>query len=222
MRLQSPDCTDHHFTPPTYHRRLMANLINAERATVGYGTRTLLDGVSLGVDEGDAVGVVGRNGDGKTTLLQVLTGARPPDSGRVTHTSGLSVGHLRQGDELIGATVRDVIVKGRADHVWAAEPETREVVSHLLSGIDLDSPVGVLSGGERRRVALAEVLLAGHDVLVLDEPTNHLDVEVIGWLARYLTGRRAKALVVVSHDRWFLDAVCTRTWEVHGGAVDAY
>ncbi|MFG1934205.1 ABC-F family ATP-binding cassette domain-containing protein [Mycobacterium sp. NPDC048908] len=200
----------------------MANLINAERATVGYGTRTLLDGVSLGVDEGDAVGVVGRNGDGKTTLLQVLTGARPPDSGRVTHTSGLSVGYLRQGDELIGATVRDVIVKGRADHVWAAEPETREVVSHLLAGIDLDSPVGVLSGGERRRVALAEVLLAGHDVLVLDEPTNHLDVEVIGWLARYLTGRRAKALVVVSHDRWFLDAVCTRTWEVHDGAVDAY
>ncbi|MBE1546002.1 ATPase subunit of ABC transporter with duplicated ATPase domains [Mycobacterium sp. OAS707] len=200
----------------------MANLINVERATVGYGTRTLLDAVSLGVEEGDAIGVVGRNGDGKTTLLQVLTETRPPDSGRVTHTSGLSVGYLRQGDELLGATVREVIVGGRADHVWAAEPETREVVSHLLSGVDLDAEVVRLSGGERRRVALAEVLLAGHDVLVLDEPTNHLDVEVIGWLAGYLRGRRTKALVVVSHDRWFLDEVCTRTWEVHGGAVDAY
>jgi ABC transport system ATP-binding/permease protein len=200
----------------------MTNLINVERATVGYGTRTLLDAVSLGVDEGDAIGVVGRNGDGKTTLLGVLTGAREPDSGRVTHTSGLSVGYLRQGDELNGATVRDVIVGGRPDHVWAAEPDTREVVGHLLSSVDLDTAVGGLSGGERRRVALAQVLLARHDVLVLDEPTNHLDVEVIGWLAEHLTARPAKALVVVSHDRWFLDAVCTRTWEVHGGTVDAY
>jgi ABC transport system ATP-binding/permease protein len=200
----------------------MTNLINVERATVGYGTRTLLDAVSLGVDEGDAIGVVGRNGDGKTTLLGVLTGAREPDSGRVTHTSGLSVGYLRQGDELNGATVRDVIVGGRPDHVWAAEPDTREVVGHLLSSVDLDTAVGGLSGGERRRVALAQVLLAGHDVLVLDEPTNHLDVEVIGWLAEHLTARPAKALIVVSHDRWFLDAVCTRTWEVHGGTVDAY
>jgi ATPase subunit of ABC transporter with duplicated ATPase domains len=200
----------------------MANLVNVERASVGYGTRTLLNAVSLGIDEGDAVGVVGRNGDGKTTLLQVLTGTRSPDSGRVTHTSGLSVGYLRQSDEFGGATVRDVIVGGRADHVWAAEPGTRDVVSHLLSGVDLDSEVGRLSGGERRRVALATELIAGHDVLVLDEPTNHLDVEVIGWLAQHLNARRAKALVVVSHDRWFLDAVCTSTWEVHDGVVDAY
>jgi ATP-binding cassette subfamily F protein uup len=201
----------------------MANLINVERATVGYGTRTLLDAISLGVDDGDAIGVVGRNGDGKTTLLQVLTETRRPDSGRVTHTSGLSVGYLRQADAFPdGATVREVIVGGRPDHIWAAEPDTRAVVSHLLSDVDLDADVGRLSGGERRRVALAEVLLAGHDVLVLDEPTNHLDVEVIGWLAEHLTARRAKALVVVSHDRWFLDAVCTRTWEVHGGEVDAY
>jgi ATPase subunit of ABC transporter with duplicated ATPase domains len=132
------------------------------------------------------------------------------------------VGYLRQGDELLGATVREVIVGGRADHVWAAEPGTREVVSHLLSGIDLAADVGRLSGGERRRVALAEILLGRHDVLLLDEPTNHLDVEVIGWLAAHLTTRPAKALVVVSHDRWFLDAVCTRTWEVHDGAVDGY
>ncbi|WP_041303824.1 ABC-F family ATP-binding cassette domain-containing protein [Mycolicibacterium rhodesiae] len=200
----------------------MANLVNVERASVGYGTRTLLNAVSLGLDEGDAVGVVGRNGDGKTTLLQVLTGTRSPDSGRVTHTSGLSVGYLRQSDEFGGATVRDVIVGGRPDHVWAAEPGTRDVVSHLLSGVDLDSEVGRLSGGERRRVALATELIAGHDVLVLDEPTNHLDVEVIGWLAQHLNARRAKALVVVSHDRWFLDAVCTSTWEVHDGVVDAY
>ncbi|WP_029115682.1 ABC-F family ATP-binding cassette domain-containing protein [Mycobacterium sp. URHB0044] len=201
----------------------MANLINVERASVGYGTRILLDAVSLGVDEGDAIGVVGRNGDGKTTLLQVLTETRPPDSGRVTHTSGLSVGYVRQADDFAAdATVRDVIVGGRADHIWAAEAETRSVVEHLLADVDLDSAVGNLSGGERRRVALAAVLLAGHDVLVLDEPTNHLDVEIIGWLARHLAARTSGALVVVSHDRWFLDEVCTRTWEVHDGQVDAY
>jgi ATPase subunit of ABC transporter with duplicated ATPase domains len=205
----------------------MANLINLERVTVGYGVRTLLDGVSLGVDDGDAVGVVGRNGDGKTTLLRVLTGAREPDCGRVTHTSGLSVGYLRQSDDFVaGSSVRAVIwgegSTADTDHVWAAEPATRSMVEHLLAGIDLGGDVAGLSGGERRRVALAEVLLAGHDVLVLDEPTNHLDVEVIGWLANHLTARPARALVVVSHDRWFLDAVCTSTWEVHDGAVDAY
>lgn len=201
----------------------MANLINLEKVTVGYGTRTLLDAVSLGVEEGDVIGVVGRNGDGKTTLLKVLTGVQEPDSGRATHTSGLSVGYLRQADDFeIGSTVRDVIVGGRPDHIWAADSDTRTVVEHLLSGVSLDAGVAALSGGERRRVALAEVLLAGHDVLVLDEPTNHLDVEVIGWLAAQLTTRPARALVVVSHDRWFLDAVCTGMWEVHDGVVDAY
>ncbi|ORA55459.1 glycerophosphodiester phosphodiesterase [Mycolicibacterium chubuense] len=201
----------------------MANLINLEKATVGYGTRTLLDGVSLGVADGDAIGVVGRNGDGKTTLLKVLTGTQAPDSGRATHTSGLSVGYLRQSDDFTPSeTVRDVIVGGRPDHIWAAEPDTRAVVEHLLAGVHLDAGAAALSGGERRRVALAEVLLGGHDVLVLDEPTNHLDVEVIGWLAGHLSARPARALVVVSHDRWFLDAVCTSTWEVHDGVVDAY
>jgi ABC transport system ATP-binding/permease protein len=201
----------------------MANLINVERATVGYGTRTLLNAVSLGVDEGDAIGVVGRNGDGKSTLLQVLTETREPDSGRVTQTSGLSVGYLRQTDDFSpGSDVREIIVGGRPDHIWAAEPETRTVVEHLLAEVDLDSAAADLSGGERRRVALAAVLLAGHDVLVLDEPTNHLDVEVIGWLAGHLSGLRSKALVVVSHDRWFLDAVTTKTWEVHDGTIDAY
>ncbi|HEX7826424.1 MAG TPA: ATP-binding cassette domain-containing protein, partial [Mycobacterium sp.] len=201
----------------------MANLINVERASVGYGTRTLLNGVSLGIDDGEVIGVVGRNGDGKTTLLQVLTATRPPDTGRVTHTSGLSVGYLHQADDFAAdATIRDVIVGGRADHIWAADADTRSVVEHLLGDIGLDSEVADLSGGERRRVALAALLLAGHDVLILDEPTNHLDVEVIGWLAGHLSQLRSKALVVVSHDRWFLDAVCTRMWEVHDGEVDAY
>ena len=201
----------------------MANVINVERASVGYGTRTLLDAVSLGVDEGDAIGVVGRNGDGKSTLLQVLTGTRAPDSGRVTHTSGASVGYLRQSDDFAAnSTVREVIVGGRPDHIWAAESATRSVVEHLLAEVALDTDVADLSGGERRRVALAAVLIAGHDVLVLDEPTNHLDVEVIGWLAEHLSDRRSQALVVVSHDRWFLDAVTTKTWEVHNGAVDSY
>ncbi len=201
----------------------MPNLINAERVTVSYGTRTLLDSVSLGVDEGDAIGVVGRNGDGKTTLLKVLAGVQSPDDGRVTHTAGLSVGYLRQTDDFAAEdTVRELIVGGRPDHVWAREPDTRAVVEHLLAGVDLDASIGTLSGGQRRRAALVAVLLAGHDVLMLDEPTNHLDVEAIGWLAGHLAARRAQALVVVSHDRWFLDEVCTRTWEVHDGAVDGY
>ena len=140
----------------------MANLINLERATVGYGTRTLLDGVSLGIDEGDAIGVVGRNGDGKTTLLKILTATRPPDSGRVTHVSGLSVGYLHQSDDFHPeATVRDVIVDGRADHIWAADAETRSVVENLLTEVAMDREVNNLSGGERRRVALAAILLAG-------------------------------------------------------------
>ena len=201
----------------------MANLINAERISVSYGTRTLLDAVSLGVDDGDAIGVVGRNGDGKTTLLTTLAGVRPPDQGRVTHTAGLSIGYLGQTDDFgSDDTVRRLIVGGRPDHVWAGDPNTRAVVQHLLAGVSLDASVGTLSGGERRRVALVAVLLAGHNVLVLDEPTNHLDVEAITWLAGYLSARREQALVVVSHDRWFLDAVCTRTWEVHDGVVDGY
>lgn len=206
----------------------MTNLINVERATVGYGTRTLLDAVSLGVDEGDAIGVVGRNGDGKTTLLGVLTGAREPDSGRITHTSGLSVGYLRQGDELSGATVRDVIVGGRPDHVWAAEPDTREVVEHLLSAVDLDTAVGGLSGGERRRVALAQVLLAGHDVLVLDEPTNHLDVDAREALVHALN-EFAGAVVLISHDRHLIETCADRLWiagertiKPYDGDLDSY
>ena len=203
----------------------MSNLVNAERITMSYGTRTLLDGVSLGLGRGDAVGVVGRNGAGKTTLLRILAGKLPPDTGRVTHTGRLSIGFLRQADVLrIDASVRDLIVGGESDHVWAASLETRSIVEHLLADVDLDARVSDLSGGERRRVALVELLLADHDLLILDEPTNHLDVEAVDWLAKCLNDLQAAdiTLLIVSHDRWFLDAVCTRIWEVHDGAVHTY
>jgi ATP-binding cassette subfamily F protein uup len=203
----------------------MSNLINAERISIGYGTRTLLDRVNLGLGRGEVVGVVGRNGAGKTTLLRLLAGVLTPDRGRVTHTSELSIGLLHQVDEIRpDVTVRERIVGGAPDHVWAASAGTRAIVGHLLADVDLDTRIGVLSGGERRRVALVELLLADHDLLVLDEPTNHLDVEAIDWLAGNLRDRQAAgiAMMIVSHDRWFLDVVCTRMWEVHDGRVDAY
>jgi ATPase subunit of ABC transporter with duplicated ATPase domains len=203
----------------------MANLINASHITKTYGTRTLLDDLSIGLGEGDVIGVVGRNGDGKTTLLQILTGVVEPDAGRVTHTGAVSVGYLHQADDFSAdSTVRDVIVHGEPDHVWAADATTRSIVEHLLAEVDLDAPVGSLSGGERRRTALVALMLGGHDLLVLDEPTNHLDVEAVSWLAEHLRAlqSRGEAMLVVSHDRWFLDEICTRIWEVHDGVVDAY
>ena len=203
----------------------MSNLVNAERVTIGYGTRTLLDGISLGLSRGEAVGVVGRNGAGKTTLLRVLAGMVSPDEGRVTHSSQVSIGFLPQSDDIpVDASVRDLIVGGAPDHAWAANGRTRATVEHLLAEVDLDTQVARLSGGERRRVALVSLLLADHDLLLLDEPTNHLDVEGVDWLARQLNDRQAAkvAMVIVSHDRWFLDAICTRIWEVHDGSVQAY
>jgi ATPase subunit of ABC transporter with duplicated ATPase domains len=203
----------------------MSNLVNAERVTMSYGTRTLLDCISLGLGRGEAVGVVGRNGAGKTTLLRVLAGMLAPDKGRVTHTGHLSIGFLHQADDIAAEdSVRDLIVAGAPDHVWARDPQTRAAVEHLLADVDLDAQVASLSGGERRRVALVRLLLADHDLLVLDEPTNHLDVEAVAWLAERLNDLQAAdvALVIVSHDRWFLDAVCTRIWEVHDGRVQAY
>jgi len=203
----------------------MSNLVNAERVSMSYGTRTLLDSISVGLGRGEVVGVVGRNGSGKTTLLRIVTGRLTPDSGRVTHTGQLSIGFLHQVDDIMPNTSgRDLIVGGAPDHVWAANARTRAVVEHLLAGVDLDAGIDSLSGGERRRVALVQLLLADHDLLVLDEPTNHLDVEAIDWLARHLNGLQTSdvAMVIVSHDRWFLDAVCTRMWEVHDGRIDAY
>jgi len=200
----------------------MSNAVNLERVSKAYGVRPLLSDVSLGVSVGERIGVVGRNGDGKTTLLQVLTGQEPPDSGRVSMTRGLAIGYLHQGDTLDDThSVRDAVLAGKPDHAWAAEPRTREIVTELLAGVELDRAVVGLSGGERRRCALAELLLHEHDLVVLDEPTNHLDVEAVAWLAEHLASL-SSALVVVTHDRWFLDAVCQRTWEVHDGVVDSY
>ncbi|OYO21617.1 glycerophosphodiester phosphodiesterase [Enemella dayhoffiae] len=202
-----------------------ANFVNAEKISKVYGTRTILDEVSVGLGRGDVIGVVGRNGDGKSTLLGILTGRVEPDSGRVTRTGSVSIGSLDQVDAYAPTTtVREVIVGGQPDHVWAADSYSRAVVEHLLAEIDLDAELGRLSGGERRRTALVAVMLGEHDLLVLDEPTNHLDVEAVAWLAEHLNTlqQRAVAMLVVSHDRWFLDAICTRIWEVHDGVVDAY
>jgi ATP-binding cassette subfamily F protein uup len=200
----------------------VANLLNLEHVSKSYGLRPLLDDVSLGINIGDRVGIVGRNGDGKTTLLQVMTGLEEPDQGRVSQQRGLLLGFLHQRDRLHDThTVREAVLAGRSDHEWAADARTREVVEVLLAGVGLDRIVDGLSGGERRRCALAHLLLGDHDLIVLDEPTNHLDVEAVAWLADHLA-RRSCALVVVTHDRWFLDAVCQFTWEVHDGAVDVY
>ncbi len=198
------------------------NLLNLERVSKSYGVRPLLTEVSLGIGEGERIGIVGRNGDGKTTLLEVMTGLEPPDTGRVSRARSLRIGYLHQGDALDDShTVREAVLGGLADHEWAADSVTRSVVEELLAGITLDRSVHSLSGGERRRCSLVAILLGDHDLIVLDEPTNHLDVEAIAWLAAHLAAR-ASALVVVTHDRWFLDAVCQWTWEVHDGVVDAY
>ena len=213
----------------------MAHLLNAESATVVLAARTVLDRVSLGLDDGDRVGVVGRNGDGKSTLLRTLTRRQDLDSGRVTHTRDLRVGYLEQADLTSSGTVLETVLGpdrlAGGTHAWAGDAAVRGVLSGLLSDIEsavpggYDAPVSALSGGQRRRVALATVLLGEHDLLVLDEPTNHLDVEGVAWLAEHLRTRWPAgrgALLVVTHDRWFLDAVCTTTWEVHDGTVDAY
>jgi ATPase subunit of ABC transporter with duplicated ATPase domains len=205
-------------------------LVGMERVRLALGTRVLLDGVSTGVAAGERVGVVGRNGSGKSTLLRVLAGVQEVDDGRVTHVGRLSVGMLSQDDTLDpDATVRASVVGARAEHVWAGDARVRDVVTGLLGGLDapdvggLDALVGPLSGGERRRVALARLLVDDPDLLLLDEPTNHLDVEGVAWLARHLAARRSTSgLVAVTHDRWFLDAVGTTTWEVHDGQIDAY
>ena len=198
------------------------NLVNLERVHKSYGVRPLLDGVSIGIGADQRVGVVGRNGDGKTTLLRILAGLEEVDDGRVSRNRGLHLGYLTQGDDLAPqASVREAVLEGRADHEWAADAGTREVVEELLVGVSLDRRVDALSGGERRRCSLARLLLGEHDLVILDEPTNHLDVEAVAWLADHLS-RRTSALVVVTHDRWFLDAVCDTTWEVHDGVVDVY
>jgi ATP-binding cassette subfamily F protein uup len=208
---------------------MAANLVNLEAVGKAFPNRTLLDSVSLGIGEAERIGVVGRNGDGKSTLLSVLAKVEPADSGRVTHNSGLRLGLLSQRDDMDPVkTVRDQVLGGMAEHEWASEAGIRDVLTGLFGGLDLpglehglDSPVGPLSGGERRRVALARLLIGEHDLLLLDEPTNHLDIEGIAWLAAHLKSRRC-ALAVVTHDRWFLDEVCTRVWDVQDGSVHEY
>ncbi|BBF99736.1 MULTISPECIES: ABC-F family ATP-binding cassette domain-containing protein [Pseudonocardia] len=212
------------------------NLLNLENVTAhvpGDASRVLLDAVSLGVERGERIGVVGLNGGGKTTLLDVITGERPTEGGRVSRLGGLRMAHLAQRDRFpAGSTVRDIVLQHYgADHEWASDPRVRDVLDGLgitpRSGagasVDtaLERPTDGLSGGEKRRVALAAALVGELDLVVLDEPTNHLDVEGIGWLANHLIARRI-ALVVVTHDRWFLDTVCTRTWEVANGQVESY
>ena len=200
----------------------MANLVNLETVAKSYGTTTVLDDVSLGIADGERIGVVGRNGGGKTTLLRLVTGAEAPDTGRVTITGGTRIAYVDQRGELPAGDVRTVVVGTGAEHEWAGDAAVRAVLTGLgLAAVGLDTDVETLSGGERRRVALAAALVQQAELLVLDEPTNHLDVEGVTWLAGYLTQRRG-ALLVVTHDRWFLDAVVARTWEVADAAVRQY
>ncbi|WP_098464478.1 ABC-F family ATP-binding cassette domain-containing protein [Isoptericola jiangsuensis] len=209
----------------------MAHLLGADTIALSIGTRTLLDDVSLGLDDGDRVGVVGPNGAGKSTLLRLLAGTATPDAGRITRVGGSRLGMLDQRDDVPeGASVLDLVHGDDETHEWASDARIRAIHAGLLADLDLDQPATTLSGGQRRRVALAALLAQDPDVLLLDEPTNHLDVEGVAWLAEHLKQRYGRpgatgALVVVTHDRWFLDEVCSRTWEVRGdgsGAVDGY
>ncbi|MEA2468478.1 MAG: transport system ATP-binding/permease protein, partial [Thermoleophilaceae bacterium] len=185
--------------------------------------------MTLGIAAGERIGIVGRNGGGKSTLLRLIAGREEPDAGAVTRTRGVAAALLGQADDLDPSkTIRDELVGSRADHEWAADSRFRAVLDGLMGGVDvrrfpegMDTPIAPLSGGERRRVALARLLLDSPDLLLLDEPTNHLDVEGIDWLARHLASR-AGTMVVITHDRWFLDAVCTSTWEVADGGVSQY
>ena len=202
------------------------NLLNIEQVHKSFGERPLLDGVSLGVGAGERIAVVGRNGAGKSTLLHVLAGAEAPDSGRVTVASDVHLALVSQSESIdADQSVGDYLLPGRAPHEWASVPRIREVLTGLLGGFDeamLARRLGEMSGGERRRVQLARALIADLDLLLLDEPTNHLDVEVVDWLATHLGERSRLAVIVVTHDRWFLDAICDRTWEVVDGRVEEY
>jgi ABC transport system ATP-binding/permease protein len=205
------------------------NLVNLSAVRKDYAARTILDDITLGIADRDRIGVVGGNGQGKSTLLALVCGAEAPDAGQVIRVGGLAIGVLDQADRLpAGETIREVLVGDRAEHEWAGSREFRGVLDGLLGGVTLarfpagfDTPVQGLSGGERRRVALARVLLDHPELLLLDEPTNHLDVEAIAWLAGHLAARDG-AMLVVTHDRWFLDAVCTQTWEVAAAEIHQY
>ena len=200
--------------------------LGLEHVALSFATKTIFKDVTQGIFEGDRIGIVGRNGDGKSTLLHLLKGTQEPDQGRVTMRNGLTFGMLDQRDPLKDEdTVRKAALENRQDYEWAADPRSREIVESLLGGMELEAKVGTLSGGQRRRVDLARLLLRDWDILALDEPTNHLDLLTIHWLAEHLKNRWAKnsgALLLVTHDRWFLDEVCTSMWEVHDGTIDPF
>ncbi|MDR0283374.1 MAG: ABC-F family ATP-binding cassette domain-containing protein [Propionibacteriaceae bacterium] len=203
----------------------MAHLLSAERIELDYPTKRVFDAVTCGIDEGDRVGIVGRNGDGKSSLLSLLAGRLAPTGGKVTHRGGLRVGYLTQGDELADASVERAVFGARERFEWASNAAMRAVVDGLLRDVPLDRFTGGLSGGERRKVALAALLVGDWDVLALDEPTNHLDLAAVAWLAGHLKTRWPAVkggLLLVTHDRWFLDEVVATTWEVHDGGVEPF
>lgn len=204
----------------------MAHLLGAEAVHLEYPTQVVFESITLGVNDGARIGIVGRNGDGKSSLLRLLTGEQQPDAGRVTRRSGLRVGALSQADTLDpDHSVGWTLVGDAAEHQWAGDPRVRDVVAGLVSDIDWRASVSTLSGGQRRRVQLARLLIGEWDVIALDEPTNHLDIEGITWLAGHLRQRWARntgGLLLVTHDRWFLDEVATTTWEVHDGIVEPF
>ena len=204
----------------------MAHLLGGESLHLEFPTRTIFEGITVGLNEGDRIGIVGRNGDGKSTLMKILAGRLEPDSGRVTVRGGTRIGYLDQSDVLDDDhTVGYAIVGDTPEYEWASQARIRDVISGLVSDLPWDAPVSSLSGGQRRRVALASLLAQEWDVLMLDEPTNHLDVEAITWLAGHLKSRWSKnagGLMVVTHDRWFLDEICTDTWEVHDRIVEPF
>ena len=197
-----------------------------EHVSLAFATKNVFTDATQGVNEGDRIGIVGRNGDGKSTLLKLFKGLQTPDEGRVQMRNGLSFGLLGQRDELDGtSTVRQAALEGRADHEWASDARSRDIVTTLLAGIPLDAQVDSLSGGQRRRADLARLLLHDWDILALDEPTNHLDIITIHWLAEHLRNRWPDgqgALLLVTHDRWFLDEVCSSMWEVHDGTIEPF
>ena len=200
--------------------------IGLEHVSLAFATKTIFTDVTQGVFEGDRIGIVGKNGDGKSTLLHLFRGTQEPDSGRVTKRGGLTFGMLDQRDPLDdNVTIREAALEGRADYEWASDNTSREIVEALLGGMSLDAKVGSLSGGQRRRADLARLLLKDWDILALDEPTNHLDVVTIHWLAEHLKNRWSKGqgvLLLVTHDRWFLDEVCESMWEVHDGVIEPF
>ena len=204
----------------------MAHLLGAESISLEYPTKVVFENVTVGINEGDRIGVVGRNGDGKSTLLRLLAGRQEPDSGRVTRRGGVTLGMLDQSDSLAtGLTVAQTVVGDRPEHEWAGDARVRDVIAGLVGDIPWTALVDDLSGGQRRRVALAALLTHDWDVVFLDEPTNHLDVEGVAWLAQHLKARwpaNQGGLVVVTHDRWFLDEVSTDTWEVHDGLIEPF